>query len=179
LDGHPEPDCDIPPIPLLYDGFGHFLDIMAARDDVPGLADVNFQELWEVVDDLASKMTKYFSDEDEWRDAALPCLNRIFSACRGIKIPSLSPAAIGSVRTNVHNTATHGAGTMAVEFKNWSMGITALPQIELVCYVAHLDARGMNDEAHQQLYLQWRVPCLGLTIVGELNVSAFHAHPTF
>ncbi|KAI9464032.1 hypothetical protein BJY52DRAFT_1184435 [Lactarius psammicola] len=28
LDDRPEPDCDIPPIPLLYSGFGHFLDIV-------------------------------------------------------------------------------------------------------------------------------------------------------
>ena len=51
LDDRPEPDADIPPIPLLYEGFGHFLDIMDGRDDVPGLADVDVRELWKAVDD--------------------------------------------------------------------------------------------------------------------------------
>ena len=175
LDDRPEPDPDIPPIPLLYEGFGHFLDIMDGRDDVPGLADVDVPELWRAVDDLASKMTGFFDKEDGRRDAALPCLTRIFSARRGIKIPPLHVAAIGSVRTDVHNTATHGAGTMVVKFKNWSTGVSALPQVELACYVARLNATGMDeDNACRQLYLRWRVPCVGLTIVGELDTSAFH-----
>ena len=174
LDDRPEPDPDIPPIPLLYDGFGHFLDIMDARVDVPGLADVDVLELRKAVDDLACKMAGYFSKEDDRRDAALPCLNRIFSARRGVNIPPLYASAIGSVRTDGHNTATHGAGTMVVEFKNWSTGISALPQIEVVGYVARLNATGMNDEARRQLYLRWRVPCVGMTIVGEPDVSAFH-----
>jgi hypothetical protein len=176
LDDRPEPDPDIPPIPLLYGGFGHFLDIMDAHDNVPGLADVEVLKLREVVDDLASKMTGYFSKEDGRMDAALPCLNCIFEARRGIKIPPLSPTAIGSVGTDGHNIATHSAGTMTVEFKNWSTGISALPQIELVCYVARLNATGMNDEARRQLFLRWRVPCVGLTIVGELDASAFHVY---
>ena len=178
LDDRPKPDPDIPPVPLLYDGFGHFLDIMDDRDDVPGLADVEVLELRKEVDDLASKMTGYFFNEDDRRDAALPCLNRIFSARRAIKIPSLAASAIGSVRTDGHNTAIHGAGSMTTEFKNWMTGISALPQIELVCYVAGLNARAMNEEAHRQLYLRWRVPCVGLTIVGELDASTFHVYLT-
>jgi hypothetical protein len=90
---------------------------MDARDDVPGLADVEVPRLRKAVDDLASNMTGYFSREDGRRDAALPRFNRIFEARGGIKIPPLSLTAIGSVRTDGHNTATHGAGTMTVEFK--------------------------------------------------------------
>jgi len=120
---------------------------MDARDDVPGLADVEVLELRNEVDDLASKMTGYFNNEDEQRDAALPCLNRIFSAHRGIHIHELAASAIGSVRTNGHNTADHGTRSMAVEFKNWMTGISSLPQIELVSYVAHLNAVAMNEEA--------------------------------
>jgi hypothetical protein len=91
LDDCPELDPNIQPIPLLYDGFGHFLDIMDACDNVPGLADVEVLKLWKVVDDLASNMTGYFSKEDDQRDAALPCLNHIFKAHRGINIPPLPP----------------------------------------------------------------------------------------
>ncbi|KIL58377.1 hypothetical protein M378DRAFT_170630, partial [Amanita muscaria Koide BX008] len=45
LDDRPKPDDDIPPISLLYEGFGHFLDIMDGHKNVPGLADVDVQEL--------------------------------------------------------------------------------------------------------------------------------------
>jgi len=179
LDDRPEADADIPPIPLLYEGFGHFLDITDGRDDVPGLADVDVRELRKAVDDLATTMTGYFRSEDDRRDAALPCIGRINSARRGIKIPPLHAASIGPVRTDGHNTATHGAGTMTVEMKNWMTGINCLPQIGVVCYVAHLDAKEMSQlESRRQLYLRWRVPCVGLTIVGELD-SAFHVYLMF
>jgi hypothetical protein len=44
VDSRPEPDPDIPPIPLLYKSFGHFLDIMDAHDNVPRLSDI---DIWE------------------------------------------------------------------------------------------------------------------------------------
>jgi len=111
-------------------------------------------------------MNRYFPKEDDRRDAALPCLRRIFSARQGTKIPSFHAAAIGSVRTD--NIMIHGAGTMIVEFKNWSTGISALPQVEIACHVAHLNATGMDEnDARPELYRRWGVPCLGLTIVGE------------
>ncbi|KIL58229.1 hypothetical protein M378DRAFT_181377 [Amanita muscaria Koide BX008] len=161
-DDRPTPDADIPPIPLLYEGFGHFLDIMNDHENVPGLADVDAQELRKEVDDLASKMTGSFSTEDDRRDEALACLDRIFSARRGIKIPQPYAAATGSVRADGHNAEIHGAGTMIVVVKNCLTGISSLPQVELVCNAARLAATRMDEE----LYLRWRVPFVGLTIVG-------------
>ena len=32
-------------------------------------------------------------------------------------------------------------------------------------YVAHLHSKGM--EVHKELFERWRVPCLGMTVVGE------------
>jgi hypothetical protein len=142
---------------------------MDGRDDVPGLADIDDRELQHAVDDLATKMTAYFTDENNRRDTALPCLNRIFSARSVTKIPQLFPAAIGSILSDGHNIAVHGSGTMAVEFKNALAGISSLPPIELTGYVARLDTR--MDE---RLYLGWRVPCLGLTIVGGLDISVIN-----
>lgn len=177
LDDRPCPNVDIPSIPLLYEGFGHFLDIMDGRDDVPGLADVNIQELWKAVDHFANKMTEleHLVGEDARRDAALSCLGRIFSARRGIKIPSLRAAG----RTSGHNTAPHGAGSMVIEVRNWSSdphvedGDCTLHEVKLVCDVARLIATKMDVYARRELYLRWRVPCLGLTIVGELDTFAF------
>ena len=162
-----QPDSDIPPVPLLYKGFGHFLDIMDGRIDVPGLCDVDVHRLRKRVDDLASEMTEYFDNEDAWRDAGLPLIDRIFSARRGTAIPGLC----GSAKSDDHNVASHGAGTLVVELKNWITDITCLPQVELTCYFARLIASRMGDTARRQIFLGWGVPCLCLTIVGKFKFS--------
>lgn len=171
FDDRPEPDFKIPSVALLYEGFGHFLDIMDGRNNVPGLADIDIMKLHKEVDGFASKMNKYYTDENARRDAALPCLTSIFLARRGINIPPLSAAAIGAARSNGHNTAPHCAATMVAELKNKIVGISSIPQVELACYVARLNAVGMED--HLQLFQRWRVPCLGLTIIGKLNIFMF------
>ncbi|KAI6006859.1 hypothetical protein EDD15DRAFT_2514757 [Pisolithus albus] len=164
LDDRPKPDPDVAPTPLLYEGFGHFLDIMDGRLDVPGLADIDTTKLLSKVDEFASKMNKDYPNEDFRREAVLPYLNRIFKARRGIEIPPLHAPAIGSVRSGVHNDAPHGTGTMVVVFRNSLAGIDAIPEVELTGYVAHLNVKGI----HRKLYLGWRVPCLGLIIVGHM-----------
>ena len=142
---------DIPPVSLLCQGFGHFLDIVDGHDDVPGLADVDLGRLQGEVDDLATKM--YFPQEDDRRDAALPCLRCIFSARKGTKIPSFHAAAIGPAGSDGHNIVIHGAGTMIVVFKNWSTGINAIPQVEIACYAARLNAIGMDEsDARREPY---------------------------
>ncbi|KAK2459838.1 hypothetical protein APHAL10511_008159 [Amanita phalloides] len=169
FDDRPNPDPDIPSVALLYEGFGHFLDIMDGRGDVPGLTDINVKRLYIGVDTFASEMNKNYENENDRRDAILPCLTRIFSTRRGIQIPELHAEPIGSVGTDGHNIATHGAGTIVVEFKNNITGINAIPQVELACYVARL----YSTKVDEQLYLRWRIPCLGLTIVGcELTFYA-------
>lgn len=54
-DDRPKPDPDIPSIVLLYEGFGHFLDIMDGREDVPGLADINVKSLRSKVNTFAAR----------------------------------------------------------------------------------------------------------------------------
>ena len=41
LDDRPLADVDVPPAPLLYSGFGHFVDIYNGCDDVPYLSDID------------------------------------------------------------------------------------------------------------------------------------------
>jgi hypothetical protein len=168
LDDRPVPD-DIPPISLLYEGFGHFFDIIDGRDNVLGIADVDSRELRRAVDELADKMTGFFGTEHERRDTANRCLNRIFSARKGVLIAALAASSMGSATSDGHNIVGHGAGSIVVEFKNWLAGISSLPSVELVGYIARLTAQAMGaDNARRELFLRWRVPCLGLTIVGEL-----------
>ncbi|KAF8804084.1 hypothetical protein BYT27DRAFT_7108055, partial [Phlegmacium glaucopus] len=164
LDDRPKQDADIAPIPLLYDGFGEFLDIFDGGTDVPGLSEVNALELQKAVDDFAQKMCLFYDNEDEQRTATLPALDRIFSARTGTTIPSLHAAAIGSVRSDGHNVAKHGGGALVAEFKNQSAGNKAIAEVELTGYVARLHATGMKE--HQDLFERWKVPSLGLTVVG-------------
>jgi Crinkler effector protein N-terminal domain len=165
LDDRPEPDLDIPPIPLLYDGFGHFLDIMDGRTDIPGLNLVDMRKLQAGVDKLAHRMCLFYTHEDERRDRALPILNEILAAHSGVQIPLVQPASIGPVRSGGHIIWRNGAVTLLTEFKNRSTGNNAMPDVELVGYVAHLHKQKMQDD--KKLFREWRVPCLGLTVVGE------------
>ena len=67
---------------------------------------------------------------------------------------------------------------MVVEYENEITGISAIPQVEFACYAARLNAMMNSTEAHRQLSLGWRVPCVSLTIVGKLDISAFHRYLT-
>ncbi|KAH9077692.1 hypothetical protein EDB83DRAFT_2548709 [Lactarius deliciosus] len=161
LDDRPEPDHQIPPIPLLYSGFGHFLDVMDSHDDVPGLADIKVAELQMAVDALATEMTRFFENELQRRDKGLEHLRDIFAARRGTIIPRISASAIGSAISNGHNVAGNGTSSIVVEFKKLAhRGLRSSPST----------SRGFRCASECSMekvaYLQWRVPCLGLTIVG-------------
>ena len=136
---------------------------MDGSDDVPGLADVKAAELRTAVDHLATMMTELIETEEDRREQGLLCLREIFAARQGVEIPHISLSAIGSISSDGHNIRKDGTSSIVVVFKKSQSGIS-IPQVELAGYFAHLIAR-LNPE----LYRQWRVPCLGVTIVGELN----------
>jgi len=177
LDDCPKPDPDISPIPLLYSGFGHFLDIMDGCENVPGLADIEVPKLQKAVDEFARKVTE-FIDAEEWASMGLHYLMCIFTARRGPPIPRIQAGNIGSIGSDGHNITANGTSSIVVKFKNTLIRNTALPQIELVGYVAHLNTTTVNVDEARQLYLQWKAPCLGLTIVGELDTFIFQLNLT-
>jgi len=43
------------------------------------------------------------------------------------------------------------------------------PVVELTSYVAHSHALAMKR--YENAFMNWRVPCLGITVVGKLNIS--------
>jgi hypothetical protein len=163
LDDCPERDEDLPPVSLIYDGFGSFKDIFHGQVDVPGLSDIDLTQLQDRVDALADKMCRFYPLEDDRRDAAIPHLNSIFAARTGVTIPELLPAAIGSARTDGHNVERHGAPGIVIEIRNWPANNNGIPQVKISGYVARSHARFVPAE----LLERWRVPTLGLTIVGE------------
>jgi hypothetical protein len=73
LDDRPSADLDVPPAPLLYSGFGHFVDIYNGCDDVPYLSNIDFPALEAAVDDFANKMGEFFEKKTIDVTKGFPC----------------------------------------------------------------------------------------------------------
>ncbi|KAF8339189.1 uncharacterized protein EI90DRAFT_2908180 [Cantharellus anzutake] len=159
LDDRPTSDL-IPPISLLYKGFGHFLDVSCGREVRPHLSKEQ-QDLKGAVDSFAKQMTQIYDDEDSRKMDGLHGLNNIL-LCGSDK--RLMVASIGSVRTDGHFDGPLEAALCIVEFKNDLVEISAIPAVELTSYVAHSHALAMGRFGG--VFRNWRVPCLGLTVVG-------------
>ncbi|EDR05746.1 uncharacterized protein LACBIDRAFT_329298 [Laccaria bicolor S238N-H82] len=166
LDDRPSADSNVPPAPLLYSGFGHFLDIYNGLEDVPSLSKIDFPALEAAVDDFADKMAEFFVSEDVRRDEGLPLLNAIFS-CRKEDAPVFMPLhaeSFRSFRTDEHNIAAHRSAGTITEFKNKITEITSIPHIEATAYFAQLNIASAHGP---QFIGRWRVPCLGITVIGD------------
>jgi hypothetical protein len=164
LDDRPSQDL-VPPASLLYDGFGHFLDISRHREDSHDLTPKR-RNLELAVDSFAEEMTSFYETEDERKMAGVRALNAILSLEGHDR---LSPSSIDSSRmhSDGHYNGPHDAISCIVEIKNELIDISSIPLVELTSFVAHSHAQAM--ERHQALYLGWRVPCLGITVVGKLD----------
>ena len=161
LDDRPSEDDNIPPVSLLYDGFGQFLDISAGDTNVEGFNDVKVSDLQFAVDEFAQSMCGFFDVEHQRRDAGLEALDKIFAARKDGSRTKPKAGPVGAVTTDGHYTGDHGVATIVYEFKNWSTGISAIPEVELVGCFAHSVAQGVSKKLDG-----WRVPGIGVTIVG-------------
>jgi hypothetical protein len=164
LDDRPQEDKDIPPISLLYDGFGQFLDIAAGRTDVKGFNDVKALELQSAVDEFAQSMCGLFENEDKRREEGLRLLNKIFAARKDCPYPLRLAAALGCVATDAYFHSDDGMPHLVYDFRDPCTGNSAIPQVRLVGYFAHSFARAVEDRAKG--LDGWRVPALGITVVG-------------
>lgn len=166
LDDRPVQDL-VPPASLLYDGFGHFLDMFRRREDVHDLTPKR-RDLEIAVDSFAEVMTLFYQREDDRKIEGLRALNAILSLGSHNR---LSASSVDSTRiqSDGHYNGPHGAISCIVEIKNELVDISSIPLVELINHVAHSHAQAMKR--HQALYLGWRVPCLGITIVGKLGIS--------
>lgn len=157
LDDRPEADF-VPPVSLLYGGFGHFLDeYHSARPMDSTQRDLEYN-----VDCFAKNMAEFHADEELRMSKGLRILNNILGIV-------LMAAAIGKVRTDGHYLGPHEAAVCVVEFKNELAQISSIPMVELTSYVAHSQRQSLDR--HEALYKGWNVPCLGLTVVGKTNSS--------
>jgi hypothetical protein len=169
LDDRPEDD-DIPPISLLYEGFGEFLDIVAGSTDC--LHSINISMLESAVDEFADSICQFFENEDSRRKRGLQLINKIFSASNHHS-PSITASSIGpvlpsrsAVRKDGHITGSHDVLIIATEFKNRSCGNSAIPEVELLGYFAHSFCSSTYLQDMNEDLKGWRVPALGFTIIG-------------
>src|SRR5712672_4290034 len=81
----------------------------------------------------------------------------------------LMPASIGSIHTDGHYGPLKAAVCIN-QFKNDLSGVNTIPVVELTCYVAHSHASAM--ECNKNAFRNWRVPCLGITVVGKLSIPS-------
>jgi hypothetical protein len=102
----------IPPISLLYDGFGEFFDILEGTTAINGFTNIKILELQLAVDEFAESMCRFFKDEDARRDKGLELLNKIFAARQDALHLTIAASSIGSVRTDGHHTGGHGVATV-------------------------------------------------------------------
>src|SRR5712672_1944148 len=165
LDDRPRSDL-IPPVSLLYEGFGQFLDIFCGRQDIHHMSKEQ-QDLKRAVDRFAEQMTLIYGDEESRRTDGLLALNNILSL--GGNNNKLMPASIGSVNTDGHYDGPLEAAACIIEFRNDLGAINSIPVVELTSYVAHSHALAMKR--YESAFRNWRVPCLGITVVGKSNIS--------
>lgn len=171
LDDRPTMDADIAPISLLYPGFGDFLDIINGRTDVPGINEVDAGALEAAVDAFATVMCDFHALESGRKQAVLPHLDKIFFAHSSRIIPRIFASTIGTVHSDGHTEGRHGGMAMVEELKNRDTGNSSSAPVQMVGYVSHSHLKWM--EGNEAIFEGWRVPCLGLTLVGEFMYRAF------
>jgi len=113
LDDRPYADRFIPPISLLYDGFGVFDDVLRERGSVPGEDSILEVKLWDEVNAFADRMAEFYDTEAERRDIVLLHIEQIFRARRdpeGVG-KGIQASTIGSrqIISDGHSKGAHGA----------------------------------------------------------------------
>jgi hypothetical protein len=171
-DDRPEADRFIPPISLLYDGFGIFDDVLCGRGPVPGESDILEVKLWDEVDTFADQMAKFYGGEAGRRGTVIYHLQRIFRARRDPHAVrgNITPSRIGSrqIVSDGHLLGGHGAIMFCIECENELSGISCEPSAKLVSCVAS-SFIGQWGGDYKDLFDGWRVPALGMTQIGERN----------
>ena len=168
LDNRPSVDQFIPPISLLYDGFGIFEDVRQGVP-VPGQDKILERELWNNVGAFMEEMAKFHGSEAEQQSAVIDHLHEILHAHKNPEAVGglISASKIGSrqIISDGHLNGAHKAMVFCFECKNELSNIPCEPSTELVSYIASSFREQFNGE-HQSLFRGWRVPALGMTQIG-------------
>ena len=162
LDDIPTADGNIPPVSLLFDGFGKFLDTFRSYDALPlDVGDTARTVIHSLIDKFAEKMCKIYSGEIARNDECLAALNDVFRAF-GINDSFVRSFVDGRYYTDGHIETKLKTIASIVEFKNKanSAGVHA----ELAGYASRVRWNGVEQ---LKVSSRWRTPCLGISAVGE------------
>ena len=108
-------------------------------------------------------MGSYYLKEDTRRNEGLKIINDILTSHSDAGyIPLLAASSILNYRSDGHMVGPHGSTVCITEFKNKIHSISSVPYIEATAYAAQT-----HTAVIPALFRGWRVPCLGLTIVGD------------
>ena len=155
----PHPDDLVPPISLLYQPFGTFIDTYLGMGRNAAGAPPSLKGQ---VDDFANEMAQIHANEDRRRDAGLTHLDLIFCEALAAGLSPIRAASFGRYGTDGHILGPRGMPIFIVEFKNEAAGISSIPVVELCAYYNKFIA-----EVSKDLQLSSRMPALGLTVVGR------------
>lgn len=157
LDDCPHPDTDIPPLPLLYSGFGEFCD--GVENPGPDLLESG---LMNEVDELAKTMCN-LGYEKVKQDSTRGHLQQIFfqDELRGFSyvVDNESQAT-----TDGYLLASHGGPLLVIECKRQ----IAMAEPQLASYFIRLALKPVES-----IFRQWRQPALGLLIRGKMRWSSW------
>ena len=153
LDDCPEPDLDIPPLPLLYRGFGRFRDYttidMTRQQKLTG-------NLKTLVDRFVDEMCKF--DPEDKQHYVERILSQILFPYE--KIPFGYSLQASTARTDGHVCGAHGGPILIVVYQFED----APAELRMAGYFHQL-----ASETRQDIALGWRQPCLGI-IIGGLTI---------
>ncbi|KAF5316485.1 hypothetical protein D9619_006107 [Psilocybe cf. subviscida] len=144
LDDRPESDQTVAPISLLYAPFGEFDDIFSGRVP-PADIKINFAQLQNHVNELATAMSRCYDTDDQRRHDGVYLFWRM-----SFRFPLWA----GS-------TEAHGLVTTIATFKNQHPSV---PYLENVARIArsHTSSHKFKD-----ICRRWRVPALTIAIDGS------------
>jgi hypothetical protein len=162
LDDCPKPDIDIPPLPLLYLGFGEFRDAFDnPSTNLPETRLMNeVDQLVDTTCNLGYEKGKQVNMQDH--------LQRIFSQ----DAPRESSYAVhngSQATTNGYLLGSHGGPLLVIEYNRQ----ITMAEPQLACYFLRLALKPIED-----IFRHWRQPALGVLIRGEMRWSSWQTSLT-
>ena len=107
-------------------------------------------------------------DEMDWEGVSDDIPRRLDDSGPGYHTLEAASVDSSDVLSDGHCDGPHGAVSCIVRPKNELVDVHPMPLVGLSTLVVRSYAQSIKS--HKKLYKGWRVPCLGITIVGKPGV---------
>lgn len=159
LDDRPEPDS-VPPVSLLYDGFGYFMDAFRSREHASSVG-TRWRDLELAVNDFADEMAGFYCDDASRSGGGLRALNVILALGDGKKFRAVD---ISTAHSDSDYDQPYDTTTCPIWFKNEAVDLNSMPVSDLAAYAAR--SRDILMQHSEGVERGWRTPLLGLSVIG-------------